>query len=106
MKCSSRQSAVSSQRGWFGVWRVESEVKAAKQCFAEGIFKPVWSEEGTLCYVRKFKGHELLVALNRSGKKLTIDLPEEYENAPATRGVSPKGNRLTLKHMDFALIEL
>ena len=34
---------------------------------AEGIFKPVWSEEGTLCYVRKFKEHELLVALNRSG---------------------------------------
>lgn len=101
-----QQLAVSSQRGWFGVWRVESEVKAANRCFAEGIFKPVWSEEGTLCYVRKFKGHELLVALNRSGKKLTIDLPEEYENAPATRGVSPKGNRLALKHMDFALIEL
>ena len=98
--------SVASQFKKFEVWRVESEVVAAKRRFAEGIFKPVWSEEGTLCYVRKFKGHELLVALNRSGKKLTIDLPEEYENAPATLGVSPKGNRLTLKHMDFALIEL
>ena len=73
---------------------------------ATGLFKRVWSEEGTVCFIRKYKGHEMLVALNRDKRTLTIDLPSEYANAPATLGKSPKGNRLTLAPMEFGVIEL
>ena len=73
---------------------------------AKGIFKRVWSEEGTLCFIRKFKGNEMLVALNRDSRPLTIDLPEEYEGSLASLGKSPKGNRLTLESMEYSVIEL
>ena len=87
-------------------YKTLGKLRAGSPVLAEGIFKAVWSEEGTVCFIRKHKGHEMLVALNRDKRELTIDLPPEYEDAKPSLGKKPHGCRLTLKPMEYSVIEL
>ena len=87
-------------------YKALGKLRTNSPVLAKGLLRRVWSEEGTACYVRKCGGHEMLVALNRCERELTIDIPAEYENAKATLGKHPTGCRLRLKPMEYSVLEL
>ena len=87
-------------------YRELGALRAASPVLAKGLFKRVYADEKCVCFIRKYKGNEMLVALNRSREPVHLFLPEEYENAPASLGVSPQGVCLTLKGMQVSVVEL
>lgn len=87
-------------------YKALGKLRTGSPVLAEGKFKKLWSPEGTACFIRKDGGKEMLVALNREEKSITVDLPEEYENRKASLGESPKGNKLSLPAYGFAVLEI
>lgn len=83
-----------------------AKVRKHSPVLAQGLFRRLPSPEGSICYVRKFKGHEMLVAVNRADNPVSIILPQEYEGTAATLGESPEGCELMLKSNAFSIIEL
>ena len=81
-------------------------LRSASPVLARGLLRRVEAPQGVVCYIRKHKGHEMLVAVNRAAQQAVIDLPEEYENTPASLGKSPTGCRLTLPPSGYSVLEL
>ncbi|MBR0413645.1 MAG: glycoside hydrolase family 13 protein [Clostridia bacterium] len=73
---------------------------------AQGDFARVFSPEGSVCYIRRQEGKQLLAAVNRGNETVTVFLPQEFENATASLGISPQGTCLTLQPMEYSIIEL
>ena len=87
-------------------YRALGKVRGASDVLAKGIYKTVYCDENCVCYIRKYKGHEMLVALNRGEYSAKLHLPEEYDEVQATLGESPQGGTLVLESMQYALLEL
>lgn len=87
-------------------YRRLGEVRKNSAVFSSGSFVPIWSPEGTFCFIRKRDSHETLVAVNRSENEAAIKIPEEFAELKATIGVSPCAGSLSLPAMSCSLIEI
>ncbi len=82
------------------------KIRRESSVLATGDFEPVYSHEGSVCYIRKDENGEMLVAVNRSEELIEICIPEAFENKKARLGISPEANRLTLGANEYSLINL
>ena len=91
--------------------------KALKALQADGDFEVVYAEHGKLpfVYTRAKGGQKVMVALNPSNKEVSVDLPEELNNAdfdvldvPAGAQIARNGSgwRLTLGPVSGAMIKV
>ncbi|MBQ6380495.1 MAG: glycoside hydrolase family 13 protein [Clostridia bacterium] len=87
-------------------YKALGKMRRQSPVLAQGLFKRVPAPEDCVCYIRKFKGHEMLVAVNRSEQSVNIELPEEYEGSNASLGAAPQGCSLKLGAMEYSVIEL
>lgn len=87
-------------------YRRLGSMRTASPVLAQGLLKVYYRDENCVCYIRKDKGHEMLVAVNRGEQGVQFDIPEEYENVAATIGESPCGSTLQLGAMGYSVIEL
>ena len=80
------------------------KLRAQSPALATGTFERVACFGDGVCFIRKHRGSEMLVALNASAHTVSVELPPAYEGVPAALGKSPKGYLLKLKSMEYSVI--
>ena len=80
------------------------KIRRESKVLVVGDFVPVYSPEGSVCYIRKDENGEMLVALNRSDEPAIIEIPQQFANKKALLGAEPENNILTLGALSYSLI--
>ena len=87
-------------------YRRLGEVRRSSPAFCGGDFLPVSSDAGTVCYIRKGGGEQILVAVNRWESPAPVEIGTGWDAAEVLFGGSPIGSTLIVPGRGFCLLRL
>lgn len=87
-------------------YRRLGEIRRSSPAFCGGDFLPVSSDAGTVCYIRKGGGEQLLVAVNRWENPAPVEVGAEWDAAEVLFGSSTIGSTLIVPGRGFCLLRL
>ena len=87
-------------------YRRLGEVRRGSPAFCGGAFVPVSSDAGTVCYIRRGGGEQILVAVNRWDAPAPVGIGAEWDAAEVLFGGSSTGGTLIMPGRGFCLLRL